>query len=450
MKTLIHSTILLLVSIFLFLYLTQTGYSQTTNNLQKWNTFNSQKLSPYHSLISILKNRHERIDKLFIELALKSQKKNSNPDKVLSTEWLNYTLDSNWNTTNNNFDSVTQTYYAYDKKDNQKEILIKKFDGTNWVNDYHYFFLFDANNNIIEETDLSWNGTSWINDYHIVYSYDGNGNEISELHQIWNNSYWEDYGRIGFAYDASGNNIEAVTQLWEYQQWVNNTRYLMAYDENNNLTDELDQIWDGYGWANYYYYVYNMSGTNWNNWVIYAWYYTDWYYLEQLLFSYNTNNELSAVTYQAWNGQWINDYKYNFSYNSNGNNLETIEESWANGAWVKSFKTNYFYSAIRPEDVPTPIEQPVANLPKKVSLFQNYPNPFNPTTQIKFALPSRELVQLKVYDLTGKLVSTLIDEIESAGEHTITFHSNKLSSGMYIYQLKAGNKILSKKMLFIK
>ena len=88
--------------------------------------------------------------------------------------------------------------------------------------------------------------------------------------------------------------------------------------------------------------------------------------------------------------------------------------------------------------------------PESYLLEQNYPNPFNPTTNIKFTLKDAGFVSLKVYDLTGRLVSELASERMNAGEHTRTFNAQGLASGVYIYTLEANGVRLTNKMTLIK
>lgn len=88
-------------------------------------------------------------------------------------------------------------------------------------------------------------------------------------------------------------------------------------------------------------------------------------------------------------------------------------------------------------------------LPEKFKLFQNYPNPFNPTTKIKFNLPKREKVLLKVYDSLGREIQTLVDNVLNAGEHEVEFYGENLSSGIYLYRLQNNLSSISKKMLLI-
>lgn len=92
--------------------------------------------------------------------------------------------------------------------------------------------------------------------------------------------------------------------------------------------------------------------------------------------------------------------------------------------------------------------------PKGYSLYQNYPNPFNPGTSIQFNLPESGFVSLKVFDMLGREVTTLVNETMSAGKHTVEFSTDKisreLSSGVYIYQLETERFVQSKNMLLVK
>ena len=88
--------------------------------------------------------------------------------------------------------------------------------------------------------------------------------------------------------------------------------------------------------------------------------------------------------------------------------------------------------------------------PSVFSLEQNYPNPFNPTTTIKYSIPTSEFVTLKVYNLFGKEVSTLVNENKQAGIYSVEFNAANYPSGVYFYKLQAGNFIETKKMLLLK
>lgn len=89
-------------------------------------------------------------------------------------------------------------------------------------------------------------------------------------------------------------------------------------------------------------------------------------------------------------------------------------------------------------------------LPKGIELYQNYPNPFNPTTNLGFRISNFGFVSMKVYDVLGNGVATIINEEKPVGEYEVKFDAGNLSSGIYYYQLKAGNFIETKKLVLVK
>lgn len=90
------------------------------------------------------------------------------------------------------------------------------------------------------------------------------------------------------------------------------------------------------------------------------------------------------------------------------------------------------------------------NLPAHFELFDNYPNPFNPSTTISYQLPVNSIVTLKVYDVLGREVSTLVEGRENAGSHQVILNASTLLSGVYFYRLQAGSFVQTKKLLLLK
>ena len=91
-----------------------------------------------------------------------------------------------------------------------------------------------------------------------------------------------------------------------------------------------------------------------------------------------------------------------------------------------------------------------SSLPNKFSLDQNYPNPFNPSTKIEYTLQIASNVTLKVYNVLGQVVATLVSEKQDVGTHSATFEASQFTSGVYFYKINAGNYTATRKMMLIK
>jgi len=101
-------------------------------------------------------------------------------------------------------------------------------------------------------------------------------------------------------------------------------------------------------------------------------------------------------------------------------------------------------------DFTTSVEKLDDLIPAQFELEQNYPNPFNPSTTIRFTIPEAGLVTLKVYNLLGEEVATLLNEEQTTGVYEVTFDAAQLSSGIYFYTISSGNFVASKKMILLK
>ena len=102
------------------------------------------------------------------------------------------------------------------------------------------------------------------------------------------------------------------------------------------------------------------------------------------------------------------------------------------------------------ESSTTAIINTISELPSGFRLEQNYPNPFNPSTIITYSIPRGSFVTLKIYDILGNEIATLVNEEEPAGNYKINFNGNRLSSGVYFYRIQAGDLIATKKLILIK
>jgi D-alanyl-D-alanine carboxypeptidase len=102
------------------------------------------------------------------------------------------------------------------------------------------------------------------------------------------------------------------------------------------------------------------------------------------------------------------------------------------------------------EHVTTGISNSGISLPAEYSLSQNYPNPFNPSTAISYSIPKDGLVTIKIYDILGNELKTLVSNYQTSGKYTVNFNADNLASGVYIYRLQVADLVYSKKMSLIK
>ena len=120
------------------------------------------------------------------------------------------------------------------------------------------------------------------------------------------------------------------------------------------------------------------------------------------------------------------------------------------GAYVQHTESILYVDNLSFDTLITSVSLTSNELPIKFDLAQNYPNPFNPTTTISFNIPLKSFVLLKVFDLVGREVATLVSEEMSAGNHSQQWNAVNISSGVYFYRLQAGSFTETKKLVLLK
>jgi len=129
-------------------------------------------------------------------------------------------------------------------------------------------------------------------------------------------------------------------------------------------------------------------------------------------------------------------------------------ELWVRVELADSTGINLYLPAVSAGQVtvlaPLDADDGFAGIPRVLDLGQNYPNPFNPVTTIAFALPERARTTLKVYNILGQEVVTLVDEVLSPGPHEVRWNASNQASGVYFYRLTFQDKALTKKMALLK
>lgn len=134
-----------------------------------------------------------------------------------------------------------------------------------------------------------------------------------------------------------------------------------------------------------------------------------------------------------------------------------VQDGLAGSGNINPDSGGIFTAYRRAQMMATYLVEPVANAiddgdphPRGFRLYQNYPNPFNASTTVAYRVASRELVSLKIFDLLGQEVTTLVREIQSPGTYAVTFDATDMPSGVYVYRLSAGTSTDSKKLILLK
>ena len=133
--------------------------------------------------------------------------------------------------------------------------------------------------------------------------------------------------------------------------------------------------------------------------------------------------------------------------------MESISSRWYDDEW--HYKKRNEYSYVNGPGRSSLSTVSLESLPTQIKLNQNYPNPFNPITTISYDIPKGEFVEVRVFNLRGDKISTLVNEFQNPGIKSYQWngtndHGNSVAAGVYIYTIQAGNFRQSKKMILLK
>lgn len=346
--------------------------------------------------------------------------------------------------------------------------------GEGWENVFNNKRYFDLNNNLICEIELAWssNSNNWDSLHRQTYFYD-EGNLFYSDRQFFQEGQWINLARYYYSFDENGNLIDMLFQNWSDNKWQ--YRNLVSYYYTNKLDSTLLQSWDGVMWQNYW----------------------------KTIFYYKENEiDLDSLVAKKWTGStWLNNVKREIVNDENHNQIEKIEKIWENDNWQNSIRYFTSYNKFdlmeneqcklwqnnqwldgdaailfeNSEDIRVAfitnnlsvyysemvsVHSELTSNPTGFSLSQNYPNPFNPSTTIQFTTGSRQFVTLKIFDVLGNEISTLVNEEKEPGTYSIEFSAKdgsasggnayELPSGIYFYRFEAGNYIATRKMILLR
>jgi len=340
---------------------------------------------------------------------------------------------------------------------------LAKFDGTNWT-------IFDSNNSILSDSENVFciiedkNGVKWFGTNNGLIKYD----DFEWTRYTESNSGLANNIIIGIVIDDSNNkwilhphwSQKYILSKFDDQEWVNYPDTLSHSDSYWCLTvDKENKKWIG------------LNGDGWGPTELGLLSFDD-----NIWTSYSKNNstipseKVTSIVVDEFNNKWIGTFqglaKFDGAeewtvYNESNSNLVsnwitciTIDES--GNKWIG---THAGLSVFNEGGVVTSIKNNIVlkTIPKNYVLYQNYPNPFNPATKIQYSIPLAALssvevqhVTLKVYDILGREVTTLVNQKQKPGNYEVTWDASNQPSGVYFYQLTACNFTKTKKMILLR
>lgn len=421
-----------------------------------------------------------------------------------------YTYDSNGNLSSciymeidwdsNNLINEERTSYTYDSNGNLTRKLFESWEKYQeiWINSYQYIFNFDNNSNKIFQLWQYWNDSAWkdIDKYNYTYdnknniltenyekfdnlsnlwvgqyfatnSYNGNNKLTCKLNDKWINGIRVPDLKTDYEYNEFGNIILKTTDYWLDNNWEHYTKTTYNYDDSNNLIIENKESWYNNEWKNSTICYCTYNSTNKLHTISYAYWISTlgWINTQKTTYTYDiSGNTINKLVEQWVNDKWVNYFQETFTFDNNNNTIIGTHGIWeSNGGYWGRVETNFYltynngmdtlnvggYDCIVEYNLFSNVDNEINNC-SVFTLSQNYPNPFNPSTNISFSIPNSGLVTLKVYDILGNEITTLINEELSAGNYTKTFDATNLSSGVYFYKLNAGKFSETKKMILIR
>ena len=346
---------------------------------------------------------------------------------------------------------------SYDAGNRPTELLYETWTGASWENDYRYQSQYNPHGLIASYTYQYWSGGVWNNNYKYTYTYNSSDLLTDQLYQYWSGGVWANSNKITRTYDGMGNVLTEISYNWSGGAWQNNSQKINTY-ANGNMTEYLYQIWDPInGWVNYYHYLYQYdSNNNPKEQLIQNWdaVYNQWVNSAKYTYTYNSQNSVLTQLIENWNTGtgWQNYYNAVYTYDAHNNLSDLTLQNWDSGSsvWVNYLRETAFIWKMITEFGD---EDLIVN---NFKLYDNYPNPFNPSTKIKFSVPSISNVTIKVYDVMGKEIKSLVNQTLQQGVHEIEFSGNGYASGVYFYTIEAqsldGKKsfVETRKMMLLK
>ncbi len=396
-----------------------------------------------------------------------------------TTTFIELTANGNWN-------YVSMDTATYDSVGNRLTLLSKTWNNDSWVNASLSVLTYAVNHNVIAKVSKVWANSDWVPADSSHYTYDFNGNKVASFHAAWNDSVWVSNNFNLYSYDSLGNLKLSLTELWHDSIWLDSQRINYTYDSASNLINGLIQNWGDTSWVNLYQenYTYDSvknrlsyTGEIWNDSV--------WVNDQHYTYTYNEFNQLEAGIGENWvdsTGVWDNFEKGQYTYDSYGGIETYLYQKWkSDTVWGNVSLSQYNYDSVGNAYVGNyyvadstgnwsqnsdgvlqifynygsvityytgyqvdikynmPLSTGIKENPDDfVSQYNCFPNPASDRMTIRLMLKKGEYVNLNLYGLTGKKISTIYEGRLNNGLHSFEVPISQLPSGIYLASLLTG------------
>jgi hypothetical protein len=331
---------------------------------------------------------------------------------------------------------------------------------------------YNDKNELIGKIDEKGLNNVFTNYYRSTYTYYESGKPLAWMKEEWKENAWSIHDRESYTYDNKNNMLTTLYEYWQNEAWNNNSRDTYTYDDKNNVLTQLSEKYsnDLSLWENVSKLTYTYTGDGkvitkyeqvWGN-------EEGWLNVSLDVFNYNDLGKTTSEIYYDYGYPDLGNYKYIYTYDENNHLIKGEHFGFNNGSWIPSKGGMYFTSdddseyycsaakmEVQYELIPCAVTDGSSALPNEYKLYQNYPNPFNPSTKIKFTLPETAKVTVRVYDMLGREIRTLVNAEHTSGTHEVIWSGDndmgqKVASGIYMYSISTSKFVQTKKMILLK
>ncbi len=369
-----------------------------------------------------------------------------------------------WNSNTNVWDKLQQLEFFYDEAGRVSYYIREDWEENVSVYKMKLSYTYNTSGAITESRTENWVNNAWTDYIRSLAEYDNNGFKTKQQNENIVDNEWSCYVRYVYTNDNFGNKLTEYCESRETQGMEGQYFDTFTYDINGNMLTYWEQGIMGITYYDSFLITYEYnSADKIVSQVFSTASHPGWYGFSRTLYTYDERgNLLEKLREEKSGGVWVGDDKDVYEYDINNNCTKINFYQWNANSWEERVNTFFFYynddqdsksfysPDLQVEYITITDVNDESVLKPKYELSQNYPNPFNPETIIKFSIPKQGNVTLKIYDVLGREVITLVNEELTQGEHVKQFKADNLSSGIYYYQIKTGSFTNTKKMILLK